>query len=242
MKCSTAIALAAAAVIATGCIADVYEVEMVEIPGGTFMMGSGAPEADPDEGPVREVLVDSFRLGRYEVTQELWNSVMDDRNPSCFVGGERPVECVSWDDAQLFIMRLNRLTGRRYRLPTEAEWEYAARAGGGAPTAWTAETSGAETHAVGALPPDGLGLYDMTGNVHEWCADPYDSLAYSRPGGVPVPDGEASMAFRGGSWASDSRHCRPENRNHAPADTRNWTVGFRLAEDAEWKLSAAGTE
>lgn len=228
-----------------GCLPDEYEMDMVFVEGGTFLMGSDGDDADPDESPVHEVRVADFYMGRYEVTQAQWKAVMQNKNLSWFQGDELPVECVSWYDVELFLKRLNAETGRAYRLPTEAEWEYAARGGkysaecryGGSDmldsAAWFIVTSDSTTHPVGSLQPNGLGLYDMSGNVHEWCADRYDSLSYGRPEAPCFCEGDDRRVFRGGSWCSDRQHCRIANRNHVSAEMRNFTLGFRLAEDVD---------
>lgn len=235
----------AAALLAgmVSCMPDVPD--MVYVAGGTFDAGSVDSLADDDERPLLRVEVESFYLGAYEVTQSEWTAVMGE-NPSRFRGGERPVECVSWYDVQRFIRRLNRRTGRRYRLPTEIEWEFAARGGvrndrglysGGdlENVAWCASTAGGETHDVGGLQPNELGIFDMTGNVHEWCADTYDSLLYVRSAGSGaaaewLPGDEVTV--RGGSWDSDAKYSRTANRNHVPPATISPTLGFRLAMDA----------
>lgn len=228
-----------------GCLQDEYETDMVFVEGGAFLMGSDGEDADPDESPVHEVQVADFYMGRYEVTQAQWKAVMQNKNLSWFQGDELPVECVSWYDVELFLERLNAKTGHAYRLPTEAEWEYAARGGrygtgcrySGADkldsVAWFAVTSDSTTHPVGSLPPNELGLYDMSGNVHEWCADSYDSLSYRYPEAPCSRNADDRRVFRGGSWHSDSQHCRIANRNHVSAEMRNYTLGFRLAEDAD---------
>lgn len=228
-----------------GCLNDELEMDMVFVEGGVFLMGSDDGEADADERPVHEAAVADFYMGRYEVTQAQWKAVMRDKNLSWFESDDLPVECVSWYDAELFIRRLNAETGRAYRLPTEAEWEYAARGGkygagcgySGSDTpdsvAWFIATSDSTTHPVGLLPPNELGLHDMTGNVHEWCADRYDSLSYERSEAPRFRKGDDRRVFRGGSWLSGRRHCRIANRNRVSAETRNFTLGFRLAEDAD---------
>lgn len=158
--------------------------EMVVIPAGSFQMGADKnfEEASDSEGPVHRVEVKSFLMGKYEVTQTEWVAVMGG-NPSEFKGRTRPVEHVSWNDAQEFIRRLNAKTGKEYRLPSEAEWEYAARAGSQSAWsfgddkgqlgnhAWYIDNSGNETHPVGQLQANKFGLFDMHGNVWEWVQD-----------------------------------------------------------------------
>jgi len=166
---------------------------MVRVDGGTFTMGATSEQgsnAAGDEKPAHQVNLSSFSIGKYEVSQEEWEAVMGS-NPSYFKGAKRPVEKVSWNDCQAFIRKLNELTGRSFRLPTEAEWEYAARGGnksigdkyaGGdnlGSVAWYEDNSGGTTHNVGTKSPNELGLYDMSGNVWEWCQDWYDSYSSS---------------------------------------------------------------
>ena len=168
--------------------------EFVWVPGGSYQMGCGpwAGEGGDDEKPVHEVRVDGFWIGKYPVTQGLWEKVIKN-NPSHFKkGDDYPVELVSWDDAKDFIEKLNALHEGKYdfRLPTEAEWEYACRSGGKEekysggdeidPVAWYSENSGSSTQPVGSKTPNGLGIHDMSGNVWEWCEDIYDKDAYSK--------------------------------------------------------------
>ncbi len=215
---------------------------MVFIKGGEFIMGCDSL-GDNDEYPAHQVVVQPFYIGKYEVTQAEWSLIMR-HNPSKFIGKNHPVECVSWDDVQIFISRLNRITGKKYRLPTEVEWEYVAKCGYSSSTTseylssigWWMENSNGETHAVGLLQPNTFGVYDMIGNVHEFCADLYDSLAYAKVAGL-IPNSVASqtkeVVARGGNWVSEKRYMRITNRNHAPLNYKNPTVGFRLAMDAE---------
>ena len=167
------------------------EIEMVAIPGGTFLMGSPASESgrDPDEGPQSNVTVPSFYMGKYEVTQSQYRAVMG-ANPSVFKGDDLPVDSVTWDEAIEFSRKLSTLTGRQYRLPTEAEWEYAARGGTtGAATestdliAWYDGNSGARTHPVGQKEANHFGLYDMYGNLWEWCQSKYKPYPYNATDG-----------------------------------------------------------
>ena len=163
---------------------------MVYVAGGTFQMGDWSSGV-LNEVPAHNVTLSSFYIGKYEVTQEQWQAVMGS-NPSYFKGAKRPVENVSWGDCQVFIRRLNLLTGKKFRLPTEAEWEYAARGGNksrgytcsGSNTigvvAWSLSNSNDKTHEVATKAPNELGIYDMSGNVWEWCEDWYSSSYYSR--------------------------------------------------------------
>ena len=202
-------------------------------------MGSTSEEADGDEQPLTRVRISrAFELGKHEVTQAEWEALMGS-NPSFFeeCGGDCPVEQVSWDDVQEFIGSLNALEGEaRYRLPTEAEWEYAARAGTTGDRyagdldaiAWYGEGLDGSTHPVGQKAPNALGLHDMLGNVWEWVQDWYGGY----PGGsVTDPQGPASgsvRVLRGGSWFYLAWYCRASYRHHDPPGFRNDDLGFRL--------------
>ena len=239
----TCFVLLLAALLCQSCMKDEYDMDMVFIEGSVFVMGCDDHEADADERPMHKVRVADFYMGRYEVTQAQWKAVMRNKNLSWFEGDDLPVECISWYDIELFLKRLNAKTGHAYRLPTEAEWEYAARGGkygkgckySGSDklesVAWCVITSDSMTHPVGLLLPNELGLYDMTGNVHEWCADRYDSLSYEHLATPYFRKGDDRRVFRGGGWLSDRPHCRIANRNHVSAEARNFTLGFRVAED-----------
>ena len=222
--------------------------EFVGIPPGEFLMGSTSRDADDDEQPVTRVrITKGFYLGKYEVTQAEWQAVMGN-NPSHFAGCALcPVERVSGEDVQDFIGRLNaRSGGESYRLPTEAEWEYAARAGtttdtyagditepwGNDPVlngiAWYAENSSGRTHPMGRKAPNGWGLYDMLGNVWEWVGDWYGAYP---GGGVTDPAGPGSgsrRVFRGGGWAYGARSCRSAIRLRLSPGSRFDYLGFRL--------------
>ena len=219
---------------------------MVPVEGGMFMMGATAEQGDDafdDESPAHQVTVSSFSIGKYEVTQEEWEAVRGE-NPSGFKGDKkRPVENVSWDDCQEFISKLNELTGKQFRLPTEAEWEFAARGGnknleqtkyaGGADidaVAWYYDNSGSTTHPVGEKSPNALGLYDMSGNVREWCEDyygPYDSSTQKDPKG---PASGSDRVIRGWSWGNYARICRVSCRYRNNPSNRININGFRLAQ------------
>jgi formylglycine-generating enzyme required for sulfatase activity len=187
----------------------------VRIPAGEFQMGS---ENDSDEQPVHRVKISrDFEMGKCEVTQAQWQAVMGN-NPSRFEGDNLPVENVSWSDVQEFIKRLNQADSKyQYRLPTEAEWEYACRAGTTGDyagdldaMAWYEKNSGGKTHAVGQKQANAWGLYDMHGNVWEWCQDWYDSNYYRQsPGADPTgPTAGSARVFRGGSWDYAAACCR----------------------------------
>ena len=216
---------------------------MVYVEGGTFTMGATTEQgsdASSDEYPAHQVTLSSYYIGKYEVTQALWQAVMG-KNPSRFTGdSRRPVEQVSWDECQEFIGKLNRLTGRKFRLPTEAEWEFAARGGNKSrgykyagsdnlnSVAWYSENSGGTTHPVGQKAPNELGLYDMSGNVFEWCqrCDSYSSGSQRNPTG---PSSGSGRVFRGGSWASTADYCRVSFLDYRYTDARHSNWGLRLA-------------
>lgn len=218
------------------------EFVMVKVDGGNFTMGNKSrrgKEKYKKERPAHNVTVASYYIGETEVTQALWTAVMGS-NPSNFVGDNRPVEQVSWSDAQLFIEKLNRLTGMNFRLPTEAEWEFAARGGnyckghkfsGGSSIAkvgWCAENSGMETHDVKSRDANELGIYDMSGNVAEWCNDwkgPYDSSIKVNPQGA---DMGIYRVLRGGSWVDNAFQCRIIARDSAKPEYAYKGNGLRL--------------
>jgi formylglycine-generating enzyme required for sulfatase activity len=221
----------------------IFEPEMVFVEGGSFQMGSSSGESD--EKPVRTVTLSAFNIGKYEVTQAQWRAVMGS-DPSSFSGSDdSPVETVSWNDVQDFIRRLNAQTGNNYRLPTEAEWEYAAKGGKSSKfykysgsndlnsVAWNADNSEGKTHAVGGKQPNELGIYDMTGNVWEWCSDwygTYSKYGETNPTGVPAPSGLSLRlrVLRGGSWGYDSGSCPTTNRFQDLISERTAGIGFRL--------------
>ena len=217
---------------------------MVPVEGGTFTMGATSEQgsdASDDEKPAHRVTLSDYYIGETEVTQALWTAVMGS-NPSSFKGDQRPVEEVSWNDCQEFIKKLNALTGRNFRLPTEAEWEYAARGGNksngykyaGSNTignvAWYESNSKSKTHPVKGKQANELGLYDMSGNVYEWCSDWYDSSYYnSSPTTNPTGPATGSYVFRGGGWFNDAWDCRVSNRNYFMPGFRDDNLGLRLA-------------
>jgi formylglycine-generating enzyme required for sulfatase activity len=216
--------------------------ELVRVPGGAFDMGDLFGDGWDNEVPPQHVEVRPFYLGRYPVTQAQWETVMG-ANPSMFKkGGTHPVEQVSWTDVNEFLKLLNAATpgGGRFRLPAEAEWEYAARSGGKKElyaggddvgrVAWTAETSGGATQPVGRKQPNGLGLYDMSGNVWEWCRDVY--VPNAAAGAVRRAGGSsAERVIRGGSWSLDDWSARCSRRFGFPEDYFGAGLGFRVAAD-----------
>ena len=217
-------------------------IEMVKVEAGSFNMGATPEMENPydSEIPVHRVtLTNNYYIGKYEVTQALWQAVMGS-NPSYFKGDDLPVEKVSWDDCQDFISKLNAMTGKRFRLPSEAEWEYAARGGkksrgyqySGSNTlgdvAWYYGNSGPKTHAVGTKQPNELGIYDMTGNVWEWCQDWVGSYS-SSPQTNPTGAASGSLRVnRGGSWDISARFCRSSYRDGDTPGGRYGNLGLRL--------------
>ncbi len=217
-------------------------IEMVKVEAGSFDMGATSEMENPneDEKPVHRVtLTNNYYVGKYEVTQALWQAVMGS-NPSSFKGYDLPVETVSWDDCQDFISKLNAMTGKRFRLPTEAEWEYAARGGkksrgyqySGSNTlddvAWYYGNSGNKTHVVGTKHPNELGIYDMTGNVIEWCQDWYGSYS-SSPQTNPIGAVSGSFrVYRGGGWFYSAGCCRSSSRDYRSPGGRGNYLGLRL--------------
>ncbi len=217
--------------------------EFVWVPGGSFEMGCGSWTSDcyDDEKPVHSVSLKGFWLGKYEVTQAQWRKVMGD-NPSHFKkGGDYPVERISWDDVQKFIKALNAKGSAKFRLPSEAQWEYACRSGGKAEkysggsnvgrVAWYGGNSQDSTHPVGRKDPNGLGLYDMSGNVWEWVEDRWHGNYNGAPtdGSAWVSGGGASKrVYRGGSWDNNARIVRCANRYRGTPGSRDNGQGFRL--------------
>lgn len=225
--------------------------QMVPVEGGSFMMGaqrtnpSGQnydPTANSDESPVHQVTLSSYFMGQTEVTQGLWEAVMGNR-PSYFINDEKPVENVSWNDCQEFVAALNELTGFTFRLPTEAEWEFAARGGnlshgflypgGDDPyyLAWYFGISSWTTHEVGTKLPNELGLYDMGGNVWEWCNDWYGTYPSDTQFDPQGAVGDSARVARGGSWMDQKELCRVTPRAcYQPQDGGPF-LGLRLAAD-----------
>lgn len=216
-----------------------FNLEMVKIPGGSFKMGSD--DGDADEKPVREKQVSDFYLSKYEVTQKLWFVIMN-TNPSTVINDNYPVNNISWDACQLFIQKLNTITGRNFRLPTETEWEYAAKArlnvDGSIDSvgykysgtnsnledyAWYSANSGGHIHAVGSKKPNDFGIYDMSGNVMEWCQDIYTNYSTGSP-----DIGKDERVLRGGCYDNDSVAQKCTTRGSGPYNFTMPFFGFRL--------------
>jgi formylglycine-generating enzyme required for sulfatase activity len=235
---------------------------MISIPAGKFIMGASVKETGSSdrERPVHQVKVANFLIGKYPVTQAQWRTVANlpqknrelKPNPSYFKGDDRPVECVSWLDAIEFGDRLSVHTGKPYRLPSEAEWEYVCRANTQTPFAYgetltsqladyaslyayAAETGvpyRRETTNVGSFLPNAFGVCDLHGNVREWCADPWHENYHGAPisDRVWIEGGKQEWCtLRGGSWANKPSHCRSAHRSGYPADSLNREIGFRVA-------------
>ncbi len=219
--------------------------DMIYVEGDTFEMGSNDPDGFDREKPIHRVKLSGFYIGKYPVTQQLWQLVMGN-NPSHFKGEQRPVETVSWDDIQGFINKLKSQTSKPFRLPTEAEWEYAARGGkysqgykfSGSDrlkqVGWYNKNSAKETKEVGLLLANELGINDMSGNVWEWCHDRFGDKYYEechRNGTVDNPQGApegARRVIRGGSFFRAPLDCRSVGRYGYPPEDRYHFIGFRL--------------
>ena len=222
------------------------ESDMVAINGGTLMLGATSEQvayAMNQEFPAHEVTLSSYQIGRYEVTQEQWEAVMG-YNPSRNIGAKMPVENVSWNECQSFLQALNAKTGKNYRLPTEAEWEFAARGGNQShyyiysgsddadAVAWHKGNSGGTTHDVGTKLANELGLYDMSGNVFEWCNDKYGHYDY---GAEYNPQGYGTSSKvrvgHGGGYNLGTKFCRVSNRTQGTTNYKSESLGFRIAHD-----------
>ena len=211
--------------------------EFVLVKGGCYQMGNSFGDPEAHDKPVSEACVTDFYLGKYEVTEKQWEKVMGSipsANKQC--GPDCPVDSVSWTMAQEFIAKLNSMSGKQYRLPTEAEWEYAARSGGKKEKwagtsdeklldefAWNALNSNGAKQRVGLKKPNGLGLYDMAGNVGEWCQDSYKEAA-----DPSSPEPAETRYSRGGGWSFGAREVRPTSRyRNTPVDWDD-NQGFRV--------------
>ena len=220
--------------------------KMVAVAGGTFTMGATSEQGsdyDSDERPIHQVTLSDFSIGETEVTEGLWTAVMGS-NPSANKKGDNyPVECVTWNDCQTFISKLNSLTGETFRLPTEAEWEFAARGGnrsqgytyaGGntvGEVAWYPDNAGSAKHPVGGKAANELGLKDMSGNVFEWVSDvkgDYPGTAVTNPTGPGTVTDATRRVQRGGSWNYGVKFCRTTARAFAPATSAYNDCGLRL--------------
>ena len=212
--------------------------EMVYIPSGEYTMGSTVSD---DEKPPHQVTIDEFYLGKYPITQAQYQLIMGD-NTSDFQGDRLPVECVSWDDAREFCDRLSKITGKTYSLPTESQWEYACRAGNSGKWCfgndeyrlrdygWYSDNSNKKTHPVGTKKPNAWGLYDMHGNIWEWCEDRYIKSYRQTPkdGSAFSEQSIPYVVLRGGSWFISSFYCRSAERTRATYDSISSDVGFRV--------------
>ena len=223
-------------------VKDGISIDMVRVESGTFTMGA-TPEMKgswDDEKPTHQVtLTNDYYIGKYEVTQALWKAVMGN-NPSNFKGDNLPVEQVSWDDCQEFLSKLNSITSKKFRLPTEAEWEFAARGGNKSrgyqysgsnnisDVAWYDSNSGNKTHAVGSKQANELGIYDMSGNVLEWCQDSYGNYSSSSQTNPTGANGEYSRVRRGGCWCYGARGSHSSCRGYHRPDFRLSNLGLRL--------------
>ncbi len=214
------------------------DMEFIFVPKGCFKMGSNS--GDDDEKPVHEVCLDGFWIGKYEVTQSQWVNIMG-QNPSRFqYGNNYPVEQVCWQEVKKFILKLNQQTKRSFSLPTEAQWEYAARSRGKDQSyaggdniddlAWYRSNAEYHTHEVGKKEPNGLGIYDMSGNVSEWCEDIYSHNAYSKHqrNNPLMTSGGSSLVHRGGSWVHNPGYVRATCRLKFSAYYLYSDIGFRL--------------
>lgn len=217
--------------------------DMVKVQSGTFTMGATPEMKEPfvDETITHQVtLTKNYYIGKTEVTQALWNAVMGN-NPSNFEGDYLPVENVSWNDCKQFISILNSMTGQNFRLPTEAEWEFAAKGGNNSnhfqysgsnklgDVAWYSSNSGTRTHNVALQQPNEIGVYDMTGNVREWCSDWYEYYTRNSQTNPTGPENGSRRIIRGGGWGNNGRNCRLSYRDSHSPDFRIDDLGFRLA-------------
>lgn len=221
------------------------QIDLIWVEGGTFTMGATAEQpstAPVAEKPAHEVTLSDFWIGKYEITQEVWEAVMgSEANPSLNRSGKNlPVERIPLESIRTFLAKLSTATGRTFRLPTEAEWEYAARGGNrsrgyrysgsddAAAVAWNVLTSGGSTHPVGTKAPNELGIHDMSGNVWEWCSDLYGKYAADPQ---RDPKGAAAGSYyvvRGGSWCGEEGSCWVSHRSYDAIESRVFINGFRI--------------
>ena len=231
-------AVATGSVAANGFTDDLkgVKLEMVYVPGGKFMMGGDKYDS---EMPLHGVTVPAFYIGKFQITQAQWKAVMGDKIKPKFNGDDLPMESVSWEDAKEFCQKLTQMTHKAYRLPTEAEWEYACRAGTTGDYAGTLDEmsnqSSNKTYPVGQYKPNAFGLYDMHGNVWEWCEDVWHGSYKDAPtdGSAWLSGGDSSRrVVRGGSWFYNQGNCRSANRNRYGPGSRNVDIGFRVVVSA----------
>jgi sulfatase modifying factor 1 len=216
----------------------IVEPEMVFVEGGTFQMGSSSGESD--EQPVHSVTLSSFSIGKYEVTQAQWKAVMGSTTGYIESCDQCPVDEVSWNDVQEFIRKLNTKTGKNYRLPTEAEWEFAAKGGNKSKgylysgshninsVAWYVGNSREKVHPVGLKQPNELGIHDMSGNVWEWCSDWYGNYKNHLEINPKGASSDPYRVLRGGRWSYDAKFCRVTDRDKHPQDAIYQYQGLRL--------------
>ncbi len=223
-------------------IANGVSFTMKPVAGGTFTMGATSEQQNPDsdEKPTHTVTLSDYYIGETEVTQELWTAVMGSNPSGCTGNMQHPVEHVSWDDCQTFIQKLNELTGANFRLPTEAEWEFAARGGRNSrgyqysgssnlgDVAWYWDNSSYNTHPVKTKSPNELGIYDMSGNVEEWCQDWYGDYSSSSQTNPTGPSIGSNCVFRGGSSGVSACFCRSAYRSSSARVYRDGFLGLRL--------------
>lgn len=217
--------------------------EMIKVKAGNFVMGCTAEQndaCDSDESPYHKVTISKdFYIGKYEVTQELWNAVMGN-NPSRFIGFDNPVEMINWNECATFCSELSRITGKQFRIPTEAEWEYAARGGHNATpskysgssfydnVAWYSGNCESKPHPVGGKTPNELGIYDMSGNVWEWCYDWYGGYSGNTQTDPVGPNSGTYRILRGGSWYENGTSCRITNRRNFNPTNKYYDIGLRI--------------